>query len=164
MSCNLPALPQAPGTYLLMFHRTGDGFVEVGRLGRLHLHPGWYAYVGSAFGGGGLRGRLSHHLRPLRSCHWHVDYLRRHAALREVWVRPAAERLEHRWAAALGSLGPGGSPVPRFGCSDCGCVSHLIHFRQYPGAQSIATGLQARLALEIDAAGATGKPVSHCRA
>ncbi len=36
---------------------------EMGRLGRFDIIPGYYAYVGSAFGSGGLPARLGHHLK-----------------------------------------------------------------------------------------------------
>jgi Uri superfamily endonuclease len=36
--------------------------LEIGRLGVYDIVPGYYAYVGSAFGAGGLRARICHHL------------------------------------------------------------------------------------------------------
>jgi len=55
--------------------------VNVGRLGRVRFPAGWYAYVGSAYGPGGLAARISRHLRPSKPSHWHLDYL-----LNEQWV------------------------------------------------------------------------------
>jgi Uri superfamily endonuclease len=34
----------------------------IGSLGEFDIIPGFYAYVGSAFGSGGLRSRIGHHL------------------------------------------------------------------------------------------------------
>lgn len=143
------------GTYVLVSYCAKGGLVTVGRLGEISFPRGWYAYVGSAFGPGGLRGRLMHHLRALKTCHWHVDYLRRHAALREVWINGSAERLEHRWAAALAGLIPAARPIPGFGCSDCTCLSHLVYYRTYPGCHFKKAIPEAGLVkgLKIDEAG-----------
>ena len=146
-------IPSAAGTYLLILHCDKTSLVTVGRLGEIHFPAGWYVYVGSAFGPGGLRGRLMHHLRPLNTCHWHVDYLRRHAVLREVWIDGAGRRLEHQWASALSGRIPAARPIPRFGCSDCTCPSHLVYFRKHPGHHFKKAIPEAGLALEIDETG-----------
>jgi Uri superfamily endonuclease len=142
-----------PGTYVLVLYCATDGLIAVGRLGEIRFSAGWYAYVGSAFGPGGLRGRLKHHLHPLKTCHWHVDYLRSHAAVREVWTNASGRRFEHRWASALAGLCPAARPIPRFGCSDCSCPSHLVHFEQYPGHHFKRAIPGAGLALKVDDAG-----------
>ncbi len=49
--------------------------LEIGRLGSFNIIPGFYAYVGSAFGPGGLRARIRHHLESVAQPHWHIDYL-----------------------------------------------------------------------------------------
>ena len=130
--CSKARIPTAPGTYILILETLGTGFVQIGALGMLWVMPGFYAYVGSARGSGGLAARLAHHRRRSRNPYWHIDYLRHHAALREVWLtRDAAER-EHGWAGVLGSS-PGASiPLARFGATDCRCRSHLFHLTDTP--------------------------------
>ncbi len=54
-------------------------FVRIGRRGELRLQPGFYIYLGSALGPGGVRARLALHFRPCTRPHWHLDYLRAHA-------------------------------------------------------------------------------------
>jgi Uri superfamily endonuclease len=57
--------------------------IAIGRLGSIDFPVGWYLYVGSAHGPGGLHARLARHRRRLggtKRAHWHVDYLREHAA------------------------------------------------------------------------------------
>ena len=49
--------------------------IDIGSLGRFDILPGFYAYVGSAFGAGGLRARIGHHLESTAWPHWHIDYL-----------------------------------------------------------------------------------------
>lgn len=120
------------GTYILWLHLPAPARLTIGRLGTFAFAAGWYAYTGSAFGGGGLHGRLKHHLAPVTRPHWHIDALRQAAQVREVWSLADAVNHEHAWAAALLSL-PGSSlPVARFGASDCRCPAHLVYFATPP--------------------------------
>ena len=79
-----------PGTYALLLRARSGGRIQIGRCGSLAVRPGWYVYVGSAFGPGGLRARLRHHCRLAERPHWHIDYLRR--ALRPSWSGIATTR------------------------------------------------------------------------
>jgi len=90
-----------PGTYALVFSSTVRALIRVARLGRLQLEPGFYAYVGSAYGPGGLQARLAHHLEPTDRPHWHIDYLRAHVTPEEVWYCYGRIPWEHRWAHCL---------------------------------------------------------------
>ena len=67
--------PAEPGTYALLIDVFAPLDLTVGMLGVVTLPPGSYAYVGSAHGPGGLRGRLARHGRTDRRRHWHIDYL-----------------------------------------------------------------------------------------
>lgn len=136
-----PCLDSADkGTYALLLRLPQDDWLTIGRLGRFLLPRGFYAYVGSAFGPGGLRSRLRHHLRPVRRPHWHLDYLRQVAQPVEIWGAPV--RREHDWAAEFGEWPETGVPAPRFGASDCQCVSHLFHYRQRPDLPALRARLQ----------------------
>lgn len=117
--------PAEPGSYILLLFSPKRSALTVGRLGDLTVEPGWYLYVGSALGAGGLRVRLRHHLRPLRRPHWHIDYLRQACDLRAIWFVASAERWEHRWAQTLSAMETA-MPLPGFGASDCRCVSHCF--------------------------------------
>lgn len=130
------AVPARPGTYLLLLLCAESGECRVGRLGAIHLAPGVYAYVGSALGPGGLAARLRHHAGAAPRPHWHIDHLRRRLPLAEVWLDDGGGRLEHAWAAALAEL-RGARPVPRFGCSDCRCATHLLHFPAPPSSEAL---------------------------
>jgi Uri superfamily endonuclease len=124
--------PTGPGTYGLLFYRPGDGRIEVGKLGQFEFRAGFYLYVGSALGPGGLGGRLRRHLSEDKRTHWHVDYLSEQAELVEIWSTTGEERLEHLWATTAGQM-PGASvPVAGFGASDCVCPAHLYHFGERP--------------------------------
>ncbi|UCH27398.1 MAG: GIY-YIG nuclease family protein [Trueperaceae bacterium] len=114
-----------PGTYTLLLRCALSRELQIGRLGQLTFRSGFYLYVGSAFGPGGIEARVGHHLKPVRRPHWHIDYLRPIVALDEIWYSYDRQRREHQWADALVSLG---TVIPHlgFGASDCRCSSHLF--------------------------------------
>jgi Uri superfamily endonuclease len=82
-------LPEAKGTYVLIAFVAQMKRLEIGRLGAYDIVPGYYAYVGSAFGAGGLRARIGHHLESTATPHWHIDYLLGVAEPIEVWYTRA---------------------------------------------------------------------------
>jgi Uri superfamily endonuclease len=122
----------SPGTYALLLSSATDTVIRVGRLGNLRLQPGFYVYVGSALGSGGVRGRLGHHMRPAERPHWHIDYLRKKTTLEAVWFCYNRKPQEHAWAKRFAAM-PGASvPMAGFGSSDCACESHLFYFKDCP--------------------------------
>jgi Uri superfamily endonuclease len=130
------------GTYILVCQARQAGFVVAGGLGRLSVPEGYFIYVGSALGPGGLRARLAHHIRPALKPHWHIDYLRTVATLRQIWFCYGQERLEHDWAGVLHKLRGASIPFPGFGSSDCGCESHLFFFGKCPTPRAFAAVLR----------------------
>lgn len=123
--------PSDPGTYALLLSCRSQRRIAIGRLRNLALEPGYYVYVGSAFGPGGIRARVEHHRRRAARPHWHIDYLRRYARLEAVdWQD--GERCEHEWAAQVASLPGALVALPGFGSSDCRCATHLFHFDHRP--------------------------------
>lgn len=101
MTVVAPTIQPSPGTYALLLSSATDSVIRVGRLGDLRLQPGYYVYVGSALGSGGVRGRLGHHMRPAERPHWHIDYLRKKTTLEAVWCRYAQKSLECQWGKAF---------------------------------------------------------------
>jgi Uri superfamily endonuclease len=134
MSSDLPA---DPGTYLLLLRSRNGGAVRIGALGELRLCDGYYVYVGSARGPGGLRGRVARHLRGVSRPHWHIDYLRRRSEPAAVWFRTGRVRREHRWARLLASVPMLDPALPRFGASDCRCRTHLYYSPAPPSLQCL---------------------------
>lgn len=128
--------PRAPGTYVLWLHVATPRSLAVGRLGTFDFPAGFYGYVGSARGPGGLAGRLKHHLACAVRPHWHIDYLRAAAPACAVWWCADDEAHEHDWAAALAGLPGAFVPALRFGASDCRCDSHLYGFAALPALAS----------------------------
>ena len=114
-----------PGVYILVI-RGGPATLTVGALGERFFPSGYYCYVGSALGPGGLS-RVRRHIRCAgshdASPRWHIDYLLTHPgfSLVQAWCAPTPDRVECSLAAAVPL-----PPVPRFGSSDCHCTGHLF--------------------------------------
>jgi Uri superfamily endonuclease len=123
------------GIYCLVFENPGC-MVRVGALGNLTFRAGWHIYVGSALGSGGLKRLWRHislaHLRDKRP-KWHVDYLLTYPDFSLVYAVYAvtSDRLECQLARELNEGG-----IPKFGCSDCDCTSHLF-YRQHNKQEEI---------------------------
>jgi Uri superfamily endonuclease len=132
-----------PGTYALVLSATRGGLVQIGRLGKLRLQHGFYVYVGSALGPGGVRARLAHHTKLSSRPHWHIDYFRKHAALEEVWYCYDRTPWEHEWARHIGMARAASVPLAGFGASDCRCESHLYFFESRPPRDGFVRSLQA---------------------
>jgi Uri superfamily endonuclease len=131
-------LPKQPGTYVLSMRLSSGRTISVGRLGEFRFVAGWYAYVGSARGPGGLAARVSRHLRESKVYHWHIDYVRAHAEPVMVWYTVGTVKRECSWASVLSEL-PGASlPASGFGASDCQCLGHLVHFPARPELRDFA--------------------------
>ncbi len=126
--------PDEKGTYVLIASVPQMKRIEIGQLGKFDIVPGFYAYVGSAFGAGGLCARISHHLESTASPHWHIDYLLQVAEPVEVWYSIANRKLEHHWADLLEKASQFRIPIPRFGSSDYhrSRSSHLFYSKRRP--------------------------------
>jgi len=124
--------------------------VRVGALGELNLPSGWYLYLGSAFGPGGLAARLARHKRQAdKRLHWHIDYVRAVMTLVEVWTGSGDARQECEWAAAAAKLPQAGVIARRLGASDCSCPSHLYHYSRRPQLEDFTALIQNQLIREI---------------
>lgn len=121
-----------PGTYALVLRAAQQKNVQVGRLGKLAMQPGFYVYIGSALGPGGLKARVGRHLRPAVHPHWHIDYLRRETEWVAVWYAYDIVRRECRWADAFSNSRGSRIPLFGFGSSDCRCPAHLYFFDRMP--------------------------------
>ena len=121
-----------PGTYALVLSCRTNARIQVGRLGTMQLQCGYYVYLGSALGPGGLRARIAHHQKLAARPHWHLDYLRAHTRLHSVWLSYGGIRHEHEWARAMLKVKDATIPLPGYGASDCRCPSHLYFFKYFP--------------------------------
>lgn len=117
-------IPASGGTYILLVELASPAAIGVGRLGSIPFDAGVYAYVGSAFGPGGLAARLHRYIGGPRKTHWHIDHLLEPAEVIGALHRADIERRECNWARWVGERAK--ARVPGFGSSDCRCESHLF--------------------------------------
>ncbi|MDR3101954.1 MAG: GIY-YIG nuclease family protein [Methanocalculaceae archaeon] len=126
------------GVYCLILECIAPVAVCVGALGPRCFVLGWYLYIGSALGSGGLS-RVSRHIRfyckQYRKPKWHIDYLMEADCilLRRVVCAKTKSDLECLLAATIGGEG-----VPQFGCSDCSCPTHLFYRKEMPEIEVMA--------------------------
>jgi len=130
-----------PGVYCLVLRLDQGRRITVGKLGAGWLPAGWYLYLGSALGPGGLKARLARHLRAGRRHRWHVDDLLDHARVTKVWWAEWPQRLECEWAGVVRGWPGARVPVPRFGASDCRCPAHLVWLADEPDLAAITQAL-----------------------
>ena len=119
-------IPAQGGTYILLMRVQMPSTVEIGKKGAIRLRPGFYLYVGSAFGPGGLRARVGRHARDEKPLRWHIDYLRQKAHLAAVYFSTDEDHLEDDWAESIQAWPGVQVPMPGFGASDSKVLSHLF--------------------------------------
>jgi Uri superfamily endonuclease len=114
------------GVYVLVISVSKNIKVNVGVLGSVDFEKGFYAYVGSAQNN--LEKRIKRHLTKAKRRFWHIDYLLENEFVSVVKVLyEEAEKSEECRIAS--ELSENNVPIRGFGCSDCGCVSHLFRIK-----------------------------------
>jgi len=141
------SLPEDTGTYVLVASVCRMKRLKVGALGKFDIVPGFYSYVGSAFGSGGLRARIGHHLESTAAPHWHIDYLLRLATPIEVWYSTQNRKLERHWADLLAEMPGFRLPIARFGSSDYhrSRSSHLFYSKRRPSFRCFQDSVMTQL-------------------
>lgn len=137
-------LPKDKGTYLFLLCNSCNQEISAGKFGKYHFTPGYYLYVGSAFGPGGLNARIDRHFRQEKKLRWHIDFLSTTMKPVECWFHASSDKLECRWNSLLESLHDD-YPLRGFGSSDCKCPSHLHYFRKKPSRAIISASLDTPL-------------------
>jgi Uri superfamily endonuclease len=134
-----------PGTYALIFSACHKRQPEIGKLGIFELKPGFYIYVGSAFGPGGLKARIDHHRKRAGRPHWHIDYLGPFLKLIEIWYTYDPVHREHQWAKLISNIRGTSVPLVGFGSSDCRCKSHLFFRNARPSIRTFRQKIYASI-------------------
>ncbi len=116
------------GTYTLLMLLKEPRRLKIGALGELYFSEGYYAYTGSALGGGGFA-RVRRHKAVAggknRTKQWHIDYLLPYVEVSEVVTSPRPE------CAVASGIDRHLARVPGFGCSDCRCPTHLHYSEDF---------------------------------
>lgn len=129
------------GVYILVISVDEDIEVDVGALGSISFEKGLYVYVGSAQKS--LEKRVERHLGKAKGKFWHIDYLLDNDAVKvvKVFYKKAEKSEECRIAEKLGERG---IAVKNFGCSDCGCLSHLSRIDDYGILENFMSDMRLR--------------------
>ena len=118
------------GIYLLTLYLSEEKNINFSKKRNAVFKNGFYLYIGSAAGPGGIAARVNHHLKLSERPHWHIDYFRLHADIVSVYILECDKKFEHHFAAILASRFS--SPVEKFGSSDCNCKTHLFYSLKKP--------------------------------
>jgi Uri superfamily endonuclease len=134
-------------TYCLIIKLDNDSIISVGKLGELNFKKGYYIYVGSALNS--IDGRIKRHLKTEKKIFWHVDYL---LATPNSYIESVLlERSPEKWECNVASeISVEGSPVNKFGCSDCKCNSHLFYFKSLEEAEECILSAFNKLELNTE--------------
>jgi Uri superfamily endonuclease len=138
------------GIYTLILYLGQSCIVQVGMLGTLDFAAGFYSYTGSARGFGGLK-RVDRHISIIQgkrsAKRWHIDYLLPYTRFCEVFITRTTRNLECQIAERIGeSL----TAVKGFGCTDCGCASHLHYSEDLRRMQRVVSSAH-RMADSVNA-------------
>ena len=125
----LPAyIPNASGAYVLLILLLRPTRLPSVRFSGL-LDPGVYAYIGSAYGPGGIRARCRRHFSRRKARHWHVDWLTTDCDWIDAIAWPDSNECElvKRFLPLWGIS----TAIAGFGNSDCRqCISHLLRLEK----------------------------------
>ena len=138
-------MPVSTGTYALVLEAHSHEVIVIGRLGEMTVVPGYYIYVGSAFGSGGLKARLSHHCRISSKPHWHMDYLRKVCNIRKIWFTGDDEARESCWVAIFSGMSGVMQPLSGFGATDSKHETHLFRVSEFPVIEYFIEALNNRI-------------------
>lgn len=117
------------GVYVMVMYLDHELDLEIGSKGMMHFNAGYYMYVGSAKAN--LTKRIERHKRKRKKMHWHLDYFRGHCEMiAGLPIRTSRQDAECALADAVRVIA--GWSVPKFGCSDCDCKSHLFGMTENP--------------------------------
>lgn len=134
-------------TYCLIIRLNNDSRISVGKIGELDFKKGYYVYTGSALNS--IDARIKRHLKIEKKIFWHIDYFlaSSNASIKEVVLERSPEKWECNVAREISIKG---SPVNKFGCSDCKCDSHLFYFENYDETEKSVLNAFNKFGLNIE--------------
>lgn len=109
------------GAYILLIYLGANLRIKIGSLGFLMFRKGYYCYIGSARGPGGIEARIGRHMRREKKIRWHIDYLLKHAEIKEAYYSTEMDEISIVMSFAENFHG-----IEGFGSSDSHMKSHLF--------------------------------------
>lgn len=114
------------GTYILFIRIKAEISIEI-RKKKVKLQPGYYVYIGSAFGVGGLSSRLHRHMRKTKKKHWHIDQVTMSKSTQIEGIGISLEKKNECQIASIFSSIKNIKIISGVGNSDCNfCQSHFF--------------------------------------
>ena len=120
------------GSYVLILKLKKNSEIKVGALGKIKFKKGFYCYIGSALGKGGIEKRIGRYERLNEKkkgrIKWHIDYLliNPNVSIYSILLFPSKRKIECRISKIFEKKAD--QSVRKFGSSDCRCNSHLHYF------------------------------------
>jgi Uri superfamily endonuclease len=113
------------GIYVLIIKNTTPTSLKIGALGKITFPANMYAYIGSAQNN--IESRIKRHIRKEKQLFWHIDYLLAdtNAKIVQIYYSLTDDKTYECKTAHL--IAKHSNPIPKFGCSDCKCKSHLFY-------------------------------------
>ena len=129
------------GSYGLLIELSKDFSLSRPRFYGAVLKKGQYLYAGSAFGPGGIRGRVRYHLNQPKPAHWHVDDLTNVGLVQAIFIFPGVK--ECKVIKRFQRVTEIQTPIPGFGSSDCAtCEAHLVQLSRLTVGNSALKSLK----------------------
>ncbi|MBY9001934.1 MAG: GIY-YIG nuclease family protein [Candidatus Heimdallarchaeota archaeon] len=115
------------GTYLLYIQVSEILLITI-KERKIPIEEGYYLYVGSAYGSGGLASRLHRHLRKKKKNHWHIDKITTSTKTSINGILVLAEQKVECTLSKILSGIENVIAIKEFGNSDCkkNCMSHFF--------------------------------------
>ena len=134
------------GCYCLIISMKKSEKLKIGNLYQDHkFKKGYYVYIGSAMNS--LVARINRHLSDDKKMHWHIDYFLsdEESEIKDVLFNISDKKIECDLASLIAE---DGEEIPKFGCSDCSCNSHLIYFKRKKDAMNSVKSAYNNLNIE----------------
>jgi Uri superfamily endonuclease len=109
------------GTYILLMYLDNNKKIKIGKNINIKFKKGWYIYIGSALNS--LKPRIIRHYQSTKKFHWHIDYFLKHAQIKKVYIKQGTIKEE---CLVASKFFKNFLAIPKFGCSDCFCKTHLF--------------------------------------
>ncbi len=132
------------GTYLIQLHSQKKQTIASGKFAGVAIEQGYYLYIGSALGPGGIKSRVGRHLKKDKPLKWHIDHLRQITRVSLICLTYQPQRLEDDWVGKLAENRNLSTPIKGFGATDTRHHSHLFYSAQRMTRDAITENLATR--------------------
>ncbi|MCW9036051.1 MAG: GIY-YIG nuclease family protein [Rhodospirillales bacterium] len=134
------AISAKGGSYLLLIDLEKPLILPQKQFLKTPLESGRYLYAGSAYGPGGLRARVSRHIKKRKPKRWHIDYVTTKSAIKEALIVEDAKECD--FISHLLEIEGIIVPLKGFGSSDCKkCPSHFLKIPETLSLEDIPLNL-----------------------